>query len=229
MPYVIGAILLATYGNLAEAKVEHQVRQVALVLFEGFTVLDAYGPVQVFAAAFETPPAGPPKRLYHIFTVAEQVGPVRSGEGPVTMADYGFADMPACDILLIPGGMGTRPGVTRSELIGPLGTASSAAPVTATVCTGAALLARTGRLDGRAATSNKMAWQWVTEQSGAVRWVRRARWVDDGDIVSSSGVSAGIDMALALVARLHGRPVAERAAKVMEYIWHDDPADDPFA
>jgi len=101
--------------------------------------------------------------------------------------------------------------------------------MTATVCTGAALLARTGLLDNRPATSNKMAWDWVTQQGPGVPWVRQARWVDDEDIVSSSGVSAGIDMALALIARLHDRATAENAARVMEYVWNDDPSNDPFA
>ena len=101
--------------------------------------------------------------------------------------------------------------------------------LTTTVCTGTALLARTGLLDNRAATSNKMAWDWVTQHGPNVNWRRRARWVDDGNIITSSGVSAGIDMALALIARLHGRATAEQAARVMEYIWNDDPANDPFA
>lgn len=200
-----------------------------VVLFEGFTVLDAYGPIQAFGASFEPNPGGPPHRLYSISTVGLQAGPVRSGEGPVTIADYGFVDAPAFDILLIPGGMGTRPGVNNQPLLDAIDAAAGCAEYVTTVCTGTALLARTGRLDGRRATSNKMAWQWVTGQGPAVDWVRQARWVDDGNIITSSGVSAGIDMAFAVIARLHGLEVAERAAKVMEYIWNRDPDNDPFA
>lgn len=203
---------------------------VGVVLFEGFTVLDVYGPVQAFAAAFEPgPPGTPPNRLFKISMVAEQAGPVKSGEGPATIADYAFADAPAFDILLIPGGMGTRPGVSNQPLLDAIDAAAGRSAYVTTVCTGTALLARTGRLDGRRATSNKMAWQWVTEQGPAVDWVRQARWVDDGNIVTSSGVSAGIDMALALIARLHGVEVAERSAKVMEYLWNREPDHDPFA
>jgi transcriptional regulator GlxA family with amidase domain len=101
--------------------------------------------------------------------------------------------------------------------------------VTTTVCTGSALLARTGLLDDRPATSNKIAWDWVVAQGPRVRWQRRARWVDDGNVLTSSGVSAGIDMALALIARLNGRDLALTAARNMEYVWHEDPGDDPFA
>ena len=101
--------------------------------------------------------------------------------------------------------------------------------MTATVCTGSALLARTGLLDHRPATSNKLAWDWVVQQGPQVQWVRQARWVDDGDILTSSGVSAGIDMALSLIARLHGREMALTSARNMEYIWNEDAENDPFA
>jgi transcriptional regulator GlxA family with amidase domain len=205
------------------------IRRVAVVLFEGFTVLDVYGPVQAFAAAGVRKPDGAIHRFFEVLTVAREAGPVRSGEGPASVADYSFADLPACDLLLIPGGMGTRKLVTDGACLSRQEKASKAFPLTATVCTGAALLARTGLLDNRPATSNKRAWDWVIEQGEGVDWVRRARWVDDGDIVTSSGVSAGIDMALAIIARLHGREVAEDAARMMEYVWNDDPAHDPFA
>ena len=204
-------------------------RTVAVVLFEGFTVLDAYGPIQAFGAAGERLEDGSYHRYFNIVTVANQAGPVRSGEGPTTLADYDFESLPAYDILLIPGGMGTRALVEDGGFLTLLARASEGSDLTATVCTGAALLARTGLLNGRNATSNKMAWEWVMAQGEQVAWQRRARWVDDGDIVTSSGVSAGIDMALAVIARLHGRDAAERAARAMEYVWNDDPAHDPFA
>ena len=97
------------------------------------------------------------------------------------------------------------------------------------MCTGSALLARTGLLDGRPATSNKIAWDWVVEQGPRVRWKRRARWVDDGNVLTSSGQSAGIDMALSLIARLNGRDMAVAAAHNMEYVRNEDASNDPFA
>ena len=161
--------------------------------------------------------------------MAREAGPVKSGEGPSTVADYSFETLPPVDILLIPGGMGTRKSVDDAALIDLIKRASEGADMTTTVCTGTALLARTGLINHRPATTNKMAWEWVKSQGPEVDWKRVARWVDDGNIVTSSGVSAGTDMALGVVARLHGRETAERAARVMEYIWNDDPDNDPFA
>jgi putative intracellular protease/amidase len=154
---------------------------------------------------------------------------VKPGEGPPSYAEYSFVDAPNYDMLLIPGGFGTRAAVTNETFLKRLAEASQRATVTTTVCTGSALLARTGLLDGRPATSNKIAWDWVVQQGPRVKWMRKARWVDAGTIVTSSGVSAGIDMALSLIARLHGRYMALASARNMEYIWHDDAADDPFA
>ncbi|HKC07345.1 MAG TPA: DJ-1/PfpI family protein, partial [Methylomirabilota bacterium] len=164
------------------------VRRVAVALFEGFTVLDVYGPVQAFASARLARPDGSVQRLFEIVTVAEKAGPVKSGEGPTTRADHAFADAPAYDVLLVPGGFGTRQAVSNAPLLEALTAASRRAAVTTTVCTGSALLARTGLMDGRPATSNKVAWDWVVQQGPRVKWQRRARWVDDGDLVTSSGV-----------------------------------------
>ncbi|HME93556.1 MAG TPA: DJ-1/PfpI family protein [Methylomirabilota bacterium] len=205
------------------------VTRVAVVLFEGFTVLDVYGPVQAFASVRLPRPDGAWHRLFEIVTIAEKAGPVKSGEGPTTHADHAFADAPAYDVLLVPGGFGTRKAVNNTALLLALTAASRAATVTTTVCTGSALLARTGLMDNRPATSNKVAWDWVVQQGPRVRWQRQARWVDDGDLVTSSGVSAGIDMTLSVVARLHGADMARQAARFMEYVWHEDPQDDPFA
>lgn len=205
------------------------VQRVAVVLFEGFTVLDVYGPVQAFALAGTPTGDGRYHRYFEVVTVAATAGPVRSNEGPTTIADYAFEDLPQPDILLIPGGLGTRVAVDDPTFVDTVRKASLRANLTTTVCTGSALLARTGLLDGRPATSNKMAWDWVTSLGRNVLWRRQARWVDDGNLVSSSGISAGIDMALAVISRIHGRETAERAARAMEYVWNDSPEHDPFA
>jgi transcriptional regulator GlxA family with amidase domain len=206
-----------------------EIRRVAVALFDGFTVLDVYGPVQAFASARIPRPDGSWLRLFEIITLAEKAGPIKSGEGPTTQAEYVFAEAPAYDILLVPGGFGTRQAVNNAPLLLALAAASRRATVTTTVCTGSALLARTGLMDGRPATSNKVAWDWVVQQGPRVRWQRKARWVDDGDLVTSSGVSAGIDMALSVVTRFHGVDMARQGARFMEYVWHEDAGNDPFA
>lgn len=207
----------------------HPTRRVALVLFDGFTTLDLYGPVQAFASCRVPGEGGGWRRFFELFTLADTPGVVKAGEGPSTLAEYAFGDSPDFDILLVPGGFGTRAAVSDAAWLDKLATASGAAAVTATVCTGSALLARTGRLDGRPATSNKIAWDWVLQQGPKVDWKRKARWVDDGTMITSSGVSAGIDMTLALIQRLMGRELAVASARNMEYIWNEDPANDPFA
>ena len=205
------------------------IQRVAVALFEGFTVLDVYGPVQAFASCRVLQPDGKRRPFFEIFSMAREPGRVKASEGPATWADWSFERAPDFDILLVPGGFGTRVAVADQAFLGRLAAASRRARITTTVCTGSALLARTGLLDGRPATSNKIAWNWVIQQGPRVLWKRKARWVDDGDVLTSSGVSAGIDMALSLIARLHGREVALTAARNMEYVWHESADDDPFA
>ena len=133
------------------------------------------------------------------------------------------------DLILIPGGIGTRKEISNQALLDWLKVRAEKAEVVTTVCTGTAILAHTGLLDGRRATTNKRAFKWVAEQSARVNWVREARWIEDGKFATSSGVSAGIDMALAVMARLYGAQTAEAIAIAMEYEWHRDANWDPFA
>jgi transcriptional regulator GlxA family with amidase domain len=200
--------------------VQEQVHMIGVVLFPGFELLDVFGPLEVLANL---------KRRWTTVLVAETGGLIESAQGPQVRADHSFMDCPALDILLVPGGPGTRREIDNPALIAWLATRGAEAEIVASVCTGAALLARAGLLDGHQATTNKQAFAWVTEQGPNVQWQRRARWVDDGHVVTSSGVSAGIDMALSLVERLAGVKVAERMATSMEYRRQHDPADDPFA
>ena len=106
---------------------------------------------------------------------------------------------------------------------------SQQAELVASVCTGSALLAKAGVLDGLRATSNKLAFAWAASQSEKVQWQQQARWVEDGKVFSSSGVSAGIDMALAVIAKLVSQQAAEQAANFAEYTWQRDADCDPFA
>ena len=90
-------------------------------------------------------------------------------------------------------------------------------------------MAKAGLLDGKRATTNKRAFDWVASQGPNVDWQRKARWVEDGKFITSSGVSAGTDMALALIARLCGIDRAREVAQWAEYVWNEDANDDPFA
>lgn len=194
-------------------------RTLAAVLYDDFELLDLYGPLEMFGSI------GPELK---IVTVAAAAGPVRSAQGPSTVAEFSFEDCPPVDLILVPGGIGTvaalsEPGITRF-----LQVRAPAAEVTMSVCTGSAILGKVGVLDGLRATSNKQFFDFARMQSDKVEWIEEARWVEDGSVATSSGVSAGTDMALAIIARLYGEQRAQDIADLTEYERSTDPARDPF-
>ena len=195
-------------------------RSVGVLLFSDFELLDVFGPLEMFGMLTED---------FSIRLVSEQEAMVASAQGPRSVIDDHFAGTRTYDVLLIPGGRGTRREVENANLLRWLAKAAGHAEIVASVCTGSALLARTGLLDGRRATSNKLAFGWVKSQGPKVLWQPRARWVEDGKFFTSSGVSAGMDMTLAVIARLHGEARARQVARWAEYTWREDSADDPFA
>jgi transcriptional regulator GlxA family with amidase domain len=195
-------------------------RRLGVVLYPEFELLDVFGPLEMFGMLIG---------LVEIVVVAQERGPVASAQGPEVLARHDFTDCPRLDLMLVPGGFGTRVQVENAALLDFLRQRAAAAEVSMSVCTGSALFARAGLLDGKRATSNKMFFHWVAEQGPQVQWVKAARWVEDGSVATSSGVSAGIDMALAVVARLYGEETASNLALTAEYDWHRDPAWDPFA
>jgi len=195
-------------------------RRLGIVLFPGFELLDVFGPAEMF---------GNLRNQIELVMVAAASGAVASAQGPAAIADVSLSDCPPLDMLLVPGGIGTRREVENATLLDWLRTRAAGAEIVMTVCTGTALLARAGVLDGRRATTNKRAFDWVASQGPGVEWVRPARWVEDGKFATSSGVSAGIDMALAVIERLYGEETARALEIGTEYDRHRDPSWDPFA
>jgi transcriptional regulator GlxA family with amidase domain len=198
-------------------------RTLGALLFPGFELLDVFGPLEVFGNRNLATP------LFDIVTVAEVPGLVESAQGPRSEAQRGLDDCPALDVLFVPGGLGTRREVDNPKLTSWVRERAATAELVLSVCTGASLLARAGVLDGRRATTNKRAFDWVKTQGPAVEWVRQARWIEDGRFFTSSGVSAGIDMALQVVAHLAGIEEARRIGRIIEYRWQEDCGEDPFA
>jgi len=194
-------------------------RTLGAILYERFELLDLFGPLEMFGGL------GPELR---IVTVAERKGPVASSQGPKTLAEHDFGDCPALDLILLPGGFGTVEQLGNDALHAFLRQRSARAEVTMSVCSGSAILARAGLLDGRRATSNKQFFDLARGQSAKVDWVTEARWVEDGPFATSSGVSAGTDMALGVIARLYGKERAQAIADLTEYEWQSDPTRDPF-
>ena len=195
-------------------------RKIAALIFPQFEALDMYGPVEMFGLLPDD---------FEIAMVAATKEPVPCTQGPTSMVDRSFDDPLDYDLILVPGGRGTRSGVDDPVLRDWIGRAAARAEIVMSVCTGSALLAKAGVLDGKKATTNKLAFDWVRAQSDTVDWVPAARWVEDGKVFTSSGVSAGMDMSLAVVARLHGLETARQVAVWAEYDWHEEAAWDPFA
>ena len=195
-------------------------RSIGVLLFEGFELLDVFGPLEMYGMATDH---------FDICLVCEHGGVIASRQGPKSLTDCSFRDAQGFDLLLVPGGPGTRQEVGNQVLLDWLKEQSQRATLVTSVCTGSALLAKAGVLDGVRATTNKMAFDWVTSQSSLVQWEKQARWVEDGKFFTSSGVSAGIDMSLAVIAQLVSPELADQAATFAEYEWHRDPSWDPFA
>ena len=204
-------------------------QSIGILLFPGFQALDAFGPLDALNILSHSQPLT-------LSILSRTLAPVstRTGEGlSATFAQsvvptHTLAGAPPLDVLLVPGGRGTRAADLEAELdfiravfprLGYL----------LTVCTGSALVARAGVLDGRRATTNKSGFTAVAAAAPRVRWVKRARWVVDGNVWTSAGVSAGIDLTCAWIAHVWGDHVAKGVADTMEYERHEDPRWDPFA
>ena len=194
--------------------------KIGAVLFLGFELLDLYGPLEMLGLLGDR---------VSITLLAEKPGAIISSVGVMGFAESSLNDPGALDLLLIPGGIGTRSLVKDDHFLALLKSKAEASALVATVCTGSALLAKTGLLDGHRATSNKIAFDWVTEQGPGVHWIRKARWVEDGKYFTSSGISAGIDMTLGLISHLYGRERALEVAHRAEYPWNENSSNDPFA
>ncbi|MCG3775533.1 MAG: Isonitrile hydratase [Nitrospira sp.] len=201
------------------AKANANGKTIGIVLYRGFEVLDVYGPVEMWGNVQE----------YKIVMIAEKAGPVTSAQGTKTIADYSFDDCPELDVLMVPGGMGTLVEVRNETLLEFLRQQHAKSELTTSVCSGSWLLAKAGILDGHKATSNKLYFKDATMITDKVEWMPEARWVEDGKIITSSGVSAGMDMALHVIRKLKSEAEAEKVAKWTEYVWNKDPGNDPFA
>ncbi len=217
--------------------------RVGILVFEGFEPLDVWGFIEAFSISrfigtgYDNPPAYP----FEIQLISNQVtpsgknltpAPVKSSNGPRVAPDM-FRDYALnypFDLLMIPGGAGTRPLVQGKPaeikaLMSWVKKMDKRVKLMTSVCTGAAVLALAGVLDGQPAATNHQAFAWVTSFGPRVLWDNVSRWVDAGHYVTSAGVSAGTDLAFHLVDRLRGRAVAEAATTAAEYDWHRDPQE----
>ncbi len=198
-----------------------KVLNVGILIFPEVELLDFCGPYEAFTAA-----SLDGERCFNTFTVAESLEPVAANAGLRTLPDFTLNTAPAIDVLVVPGGRGTRREIDNTALIDWIATIAGTATLTTSVCTGSFLLAQAGLLEGGKATTHWGSIERMREVFPTIEVQEGVRWVDDGTVVSSAGVSAGIDMSLHVIERLAGRAAAESSARLMEYeYWQPSAAE----
>ncbi|OLB08159.1 MAG: AraC family transcriptional regulator [Candidatus Rokuibacteriota bacterium] len=200
---------------------------VGILIFDDVEILDFAGPFEVFSRTRLVP--GPESRRsedsapFHVFTVAKTAAPIQTTGGLRVIPHYGFADAPRVDLVVVPGGWGTRALLHDAETLDWIRRAAARARKVTTVCTGSLLVAKAGLLEGRHATTHWGALDTLDSLKAGVTVEREYRVVDDG-VISSAGVASGIDMAFYVVETLFGRDVADETAHYVEYRRDGKPA-----
>ncbi|MDH4107616.1 MAG: DJ-1/PfpI family protein [Gammaproteobacteria bacterium] len=202
-------------------------RTVGIYVYDEVEVLDFAGPFEVFSTASrvygrQNPAA---ETLFEVRLIAARTGPVSARAGLRVKPDFTIDDCPRLDLLIVPGGVHVAE-LDRPAVIRWIESASLSAEITASVCTGAFLLAKAGLLDGLAATTHWEDLADLRQSFPGVDVRENRRWIDAGAILTSAGISAGIDMSLHLVARLLGSDLARRTARQMDYRWLEHPGGD---
>lgn len=190
-------------------------KRVAILLFDDVEVLDFAGPFEVFSVTDEL--NGYTK--FDVYTVAAVKKPVTARNDLSVNPDYSSQDAPLPDILIIPGGKGTRPVLKHAGIIDWVKTCAVQAELILSVCSGALVLAKAGLLEQLKATTHHEVFETLAALAPNTEIVRKQRFVDNGKVVTSAGITAGIDMSLYIIERLEGREIAEKTAAYMEYRW----------
>jgi transcriptional regulator GlxA family with amidase domain len=198
-----------------------QPRTVGILIFPDVEILDFCGPFEVFASA--TLPGktdgSPEARLFEVFTVAERLEIIACRGGLLVQPNHTLNTHPPLDVVVIPGGYGTRREQENPVVLDWIARQRRTGALTTSVCTGAFLLGAAGLLHGLRATTHWTTIDGLRATLPATNVLDDARVIDEGEIITSAGVSAGIDMALHVVRRLHGDDIARRTARDMEYDW----------
>jgi transcriptional regulator GlxA family with amidase domain len=200
---------------------DYKHRTVGILVFDDVEVLDFCGPFEVFSSVRKPGEEKPDeRRLFDVCIIAEEDRTIRCRGNLLVNPHFTIETHPPLDIVLVPGGHGTRRERTNQVVLDWIAAQDKTAELTTSVCTGAFLLAELGLLDGKNATTHWAAFDWMRENHPSVEMQEDVRFVDEGRIVTSAGVSAGIDMALHIVERIHGHDVAADTARGMEYDWN---------
>jgi transcriptional regulator GlxA family with amidase domain len=193
-------------------------KRVGILIFPQVEVLDFCGPFEVFSVtrAHEETRREEPSP-FEVLLVAETAEPVTTTGGMRVIPDVTIEACPPLDVLVVPGGWGTRSEIKNERLLKWIADRGKAVETLTSVCTGAMLLGQAGLLDGRHATTHWRSLQWMRDSFPTVTVEEKLHVVEDGNVLTSAGISAGIDMALRVVARYHGDAIARNTARNMEY------------
>ena len=198
-------------------------KRVGILIFPEVEVLDFCGPSEVFSVTrLDEGRRREEPSPFEVLLVAEHWAPVVTTGGMRVLPDAILDSCPPLDILVVPGGWGTRREMGNSRLVGWIAERAGQVDTLTSVCTGALLLGKAGVLDGHRATTHWRSLDLLRQLFPAVAVEEKLRVVDEGRIVTSAGISAGIDLALAMVARHHGEAVARATARHMEYPFPED-------
>jgi transcriptional regulator GlxA family with amidase domain len=192
-------------------------RTVGILVFDEVEVLDFCGPFEVFSTARPAAQSSVTPSLFQALIIAEDLRMVTARGGLMVLPHHTIEDHPSLDIVVVPGGPGTRRERLNPRLLAWVANRARDSEIMTSVCTGAFLLAGAGLLQGQRATTHWASVDWMRETYPDVTMEEDVRFVDEGRIVTSAGVSAGIDMALHIVERLHGKEAADWTARRMEY------------
>jgi transcriptional regulator GlxA family with amidase domain len=200
-----------------------QRRRVGILVFDDVEVLDFCGPFEVFSVTrLDESRRREDPSPFEVVLVAERAGIVTASGGLRVTPDHTLERCPPLDVLVVPGGWGTRREIHNPALLEWIAARGREVDTLTSVCTGAMLLGHARLLDGRHATTHWRSLGWMRESFPAVTVETELHVVEDGNVFTSAGISAGIDMALRVVARHHGEDVARATARHMEYPYPDD-------
>jgi len=195
-------------------------KRVGILVFPDVEVLDFCGPFEVFSVTrLDEARRREEPSPFEVFLVAETDGVVKATGGLRVVPDHTLATCPPLDILVVPGGWGTRKEISNRRLLDWIAERARQVETLTSVCTGSMLLGHAGLLDGRRATTHWRALDWMRQSFPTVTVEEKLHVVEDGHVITSAGISAGIDMALRVVERYHGHDVALATARNMEYAW----------
>ena len=193
-------------------------KTVGIVVFDNIEVLDFCGPFEVFSVVrINEEKRREEPAPFDVLLVAQKGDPITTTGNMRVIPDHTFANCPKLDILCVPGGWGTRKELSNLVMLDWLRSRASEVELLTSVCTGSMLLGFAGLLDGHRATTHWRSLDWMRESFPKISVAYDQHVVEDGSLVTSAGISAGIDMALKVVARYCGETVARATARHMEY------------